>query len=448
MFFFQSCNKFSKSSTWFLLLLLLPVACVKTNDQQFPLGSELIQNNFKISIVDTFSVEMATVQFDSILTSGADTMLIGQYTDDRLGYVKAQSYFRLQSPSTYTTSSNDVFDSLTLKLRLNGYYYGDTNITQKFIVYRLAESLTLSAGTYHYNIDTIHSYYENPLGFINFRPHPKEKLDIEIPLNPELGALLFQQILDKKANLTINDTFINYFKGIRIISTGSKNASVLGISDTSVMMRIYGHENGLEKKDFVFDFKLETGDTHFSQITYDRTGTSLKDLKIQEKSIPSALASEEVYLQGGTGLSASARFPTLGKILEIEKVTILKAELILKPVEATYINSQLSGIINYYAINKKNQILGSSTGTNSQTAGAGTLILTDPIYNENTNYSMDITSYILDQLGGKYYDPGKSGLLFIYKTPSYTSGVTRIVLGGGKHPTKKALLKLYLLRYE
>jgi hypothetical protein len=132
----------------------------------------------------------------------------------------------------------------------------------------------------------------------------------------------------------------------------------------------------------------------------------------------------------------------------MEKVTVLKAELILKPVEATYINSQLSAIINYYAINKKNQIVGSYTGSNSQTAGMGTLVLTDPIYNENTNYSIDITSYILDQLAGKYYEPGKSGLLFIYKTPSYASGVTRIVLGGGRHSTQKARLKLYLLRYE
>ena len=117
-------------------------------------------------------------------------------------------------------------------------------------------------------------------------------------------------------------------------------------------------------------------------------------------------------------------------------------------MHATYVNSQLSGIIDYYSINKKNQILGSYSGTNFQAAGTGTLILSDPIYNENTNYIINITSYILNQLAGKYYEPGKSGLLFTYQTPSYGSGVNRIVLGGGKHPTQKARLKLYLLRYE
>lgn len=420
----------------------------KNQDLQFSGGKNLIKSDMQISIIDTFSLNMSTVQIDSLVTTGRDTLLVGQYVDDRLGKVEAQSYFRVLLPSL-NADSKDVFDSMTLIMKPNGYYYGDTTLTQQLTVYRLAEGLNLAAGEDFYNTSSRMAYLENPLGVINFKPQPKNNTKIEIKLDQSLGQMLFDMMVEKNINLTNIDNFLEFFKGILVMPTGNPQGAVVGytMSDSVLLMRMYAHANLEERVNKHFDFTAETGTYHFSRITHDRTGTKLSGLVSQDKSVPSAETDHEVYLQGGTGLVPALKIPYLGKILELDNTVILKAELILKPVINTYNHSLMPVTISYFSSNTENQLIRAYADPNTGAVLYGGLMLTDPVYDEGTYYRFDITPFVKEQLANNYYT-GKTGLMFFYRTPTFSTSVNRLVLGDGNHPTQKAMLKLYLLHYE
>ncbi len=445
-------SKVYRSFTQFMVLIMvagLVFSCSnKTQDLQFSGGKDLIKSEMQISIIDTFSLSMSTVQIDSLVTTGRDTILMGQYTDDRLGKVQAQSYFRVLLPSA-TVGSKDVFDSLTLILKPNGYYYGDTNVTQQLTVYQLAEGLTLASGEEYYNTSSLMAYLENPLGVINFKPQPKSHSKIEIRLNQSLGQTLFDLMLEKNENLTSIDKFLEYFKGLLVMPTGGPQGAIVGyeMSDSVLTIRMYAHTNLEEQVTKHFDFAAETGTYHFTRITHDRSGTNLSGLVSQDKSIPSTLTNHEVYLQGGTGLVPALKIPNLGKVLELDHTVILRAELLLKPVINTYNRSLMPITIGYYSCNNENQLIRTYIDPSTGATLYGALMYTDPVYNEGTYYIFNITPFVKEQLANNYYT-GKTGLMFFYLTPNFNSSVNRLVLGDGEHPTQKAQLKLYLLHYE
>ena len=75
----------------FIALGILFNACDE-NPQQFKLGEEFIDSQTQLNVIDTFSVKLSTVIYDTIVTSGTENILVGNYRDDVFGKIKSNSY--------------------------------------------------------------------------------------------------------------------------------------------------------------------------------------------------------------------------------------------------------------------------------------------------------------------------------------------------------------------
>jgi hypothetical protein len=435
---------------FFSIISVLAVSCQKdSNLTKFEIGNNLINNDLKISVCDTFSINLSTVQFDSIGTSGTDSVLVGRMTDDRLGKILSKCYFRVSKPSSVTIQDDDIYDSISLLVQLNGYSNGDTLKRQNWSIYRLSEEIKTKDNGYLFN----NSSFKHDLvaiGTTNFKVYPSRKEKINIHMDHDLGKTLFDMVLDGDGVFESDDHFYNYFKGIVIEPSDPNMNTLLGISvqDTSVIMRVYAHRNGEVRTSLQLDFNIETTTYPFSQIVADRSNTKLVGLVNQRNCLSSTITNNEAYIQGGTGLMTRVDIPGLAKILEIENSVLMKAELILFPVVNSYEIARLPSELIFAKENKLNQIEYRYINSAGDGYLYGSLSIGDDLYNENTFYSIDITKYVKDELSDNYFEPGKSGLLLYYSAPGYLVTSNRIVLGDFYRKNQKAKLKLSFISYN
>ena len=133
-----------KNIVFLLLFLTLFTSCQTDNlDGDFVVGSDYLSVNNKVLLIDTLTVNVSTINFDSLVTSNQSRILIGNYTDPILGKVKSESYFEL-TPLTYNLGSssdtetiNYAFDSIAMILKYDRYYYGDTTKVQTINIHQL-----------------------------------------------------------------------------------------------------------------------------------------------------------------------------------------------------------------------------------------------------------------------------------------------------------------------
>ena len=76
-----------------ILLFFFSCSCNK-EEAEFSFGQEFIESQTRLSLIDTFTVESATVIFDSIPTSGSGTILVGSHIDDIFGKAISESYLK------------------------------------------------------------------------------------------------------------------------------------------------------------------------------------------------------------------------------------------------------------------------------------------------------------------------------------------------------------------
>ena len=110
---------------YLLFMLFLSASCEK---QSLDFNSSFIDNTItNLVLVDSSTVEIATVYVDSFVSSNTNTILAGKYKDEQFGTVSSQSFLQMGLPSaTYDIPNGAVFDSLEVILKLNKTFYGDT----------------------------------------------------------------------------------------------------------------------------------------------------------------------------------------------------------------------------------------------------------------------------------------------------------------------------------
>jgi hypothetical protein len=176
----------------YILLLLLFVtvftSCQTDNAEgDFVVGSDYLSLSNKVIMIDTLTVNVSTINFDSLATSNKSRILIGNYTDPILGKVKSESYFKL-TPDSYTlgTSSSDtqtvtyVYDSIAVILRYDRYYYGDTTKTQTINIHQLTQKVKPNTDDNSFYNNSTLTYDSNSIGTRTFHPKPIGKDSINI----------------------------------------------------------------------------------------------------------------------------------------------------------------------------------------------------------------------------------------------------------------------------
>lgn len=428
-----------------LLWAILQLSCKEQDlsDEAFSIGNELMDSHTQLGYIDTLSVKLSTVIMDSVRTSNTGRMLVGQYTDGDFGTINSSSYFQVTVPFA-TVGTNATFDSLTLVLTYDGYYYGDTLKEQTMYVYPVADWPEENDDVYYYNTSKV-KVETNLLGQKTFQPRISKET-LEIRLSDSLGVDLFQKMVDKE--LSSQASFLEDFPGIALISK-CEGGAIMGysIEDSSSYMKMYFHQTLAEKEERTAIFEPVNTNIQFNHIETDRTGTALESWNRQRVPIPSSQTNNRVFVQGATGVLTRIEFPTLQYFIELGvQGSLLKAELIFIPIKGTYDNLKIPENTVLYQTDKYSALGTEVYDTDNEVVQLGETHV-DNQYHESTFISFDISKYFRYDFLDQYYDQDNGFLLGIL-APDYYSNLDRLVLATQDVANYKPLLRVYYILYD
>lgn len=435
-----------------LFFLITMLSCgTDTDAGEFVVGSDYLALSNKVVLIDTVTVEMSTINFDSLVTSSQSRILIGSYDDPVFGKVKSNSYFQL-TPSTYslnnggsdTETTNYVFDSIAMILKYDNYYYGDTTKVQTFDIHRLTQRVKPNSEDDSFYNNSVLNYSDESIGTISYKPRPTEKDSITVKMNDEFGAAIFQKL--KKREITDFDSFSEYLKGLVLVSSTSNSSSVVGFKGGTCKVRLYysKYQADTEETPYVVDFTISDASKQFNSISLDKTGTLLQNLPISSSKLSSSLTNRQGFIQSGTGVACRIDFPNIKQLKYIsDKGAIVNAELLLKPVNNSYSEQYpLADSLKVYIADNLNRISGSLQNT-AGTYVYGTLNKKSDEFNESVGYIIPIGGFLQEEMW-KQSDSRSSLILTL---PGISKAVNRIVLGDQKHTDNKIQLKIYYISY-
>lgn len=443
-----------KKMLWVFIIILGCIACDSdVLDEISETGTGVMQINDKIVMLDTLSVRVSTINFDSLQTSSTSRLLIGGYTDPIYGKVRSQSYFefsptslKLGSSDSDTYTPNYVFDSIVLILKNDRYYYGDTTQLQRLQVFKLTQKVKSPAETTtaFYNTNTL-NYDPSAIGNKSFYPRPKENDSLSIRLNDTFG----QDVFLKLKNFEFGDInqFHDYFKGLVIQADESLlPASVCGYNTSSVLRLYYSiNDDSDENDNLTKDFAITDVAKQFNRISLDRTGTVLQNLPNSNSYLNSTLTNNAAFIQSGTGLACRIDFPYLKSLYSIDhKGIIVDAKLILKPIRTSH-NKQypLKDSLRIYSadhLNRINSKLYTATGDDL----LGQLNDVSNEFGDNVYYTFSIGTFLNKELS----KDGNNPYSLIITLPDYQKTVNRIAIGGQNNSEDRIILKVYYLPYK
>lgn len=435
----------------FFFLVTILSCGTDTDAGEFVVGADYLALSNKVILIDTVTVEMSTINFDSLVTSSQSRILIGNYDDPVFGKVKSNSYFQLASSSytlnnggSDTETTNYVFDSIAMILKYDNYYYGDTTKVQTFDIHRLTQKVKPNSEDDSFYNNSVLSYSDESIGTISYRPRPIEKDSITIKMNDAFGAALFQKL--KRREITDFDSFSEYLKGLVLVSSTSSSSSVIGFQAATSKIRLYYSKNqaGTEDTSYIIDFTISEASKQFNSISLDKTGTLLQNLPIASSKLSSSITDRQGFIQSGTGVACRIDFPNIKQLKYIsDKGAIVSAELLLKPVSNSFSEQYpLADSLKVYVADNLNRISG-SLENNSGTYVYGALNKKSDEFNENLGYVIPIGNFLQKEMWKK--SDSRSSL--ILTLPVIYKAVNRIVLGDQKHPDNKIQLKIYYTSY-
>jgi hypothetical protein len=428
----------------FIILMLAGgffTSCQKTKIQ---FGEAYVDNSYSnIILVDTLTPQLSTVYTDSVSTSASGKILVGSYVDNSFGKITAKSFFEVSPPAVADISTSASFDSLELIIRPDKSYYGDTTFATKLSVYQLTNNLTFPLYQTQFYNNTDFAVNSTPLGSFDALIYPSHTDSVAIRLSDAKGQELFNLYRAKDASMQSTTNFLNYFKGLQISPSPAGMHAVYGFNDSAIM-RLHYHVTGVFTESKYLDFSFyNTDNTQFNQVKSDRTGTPLAVFNSTHKEVSSTATNGEAYLQYITGFIPKIKFPSIRTLLlRPDYVKILKADLIIHTLNNSY-NGYMPLPPKLYAVttdlsNTFQSVLSNKADGSYQT---GNLVL-DPIYQENTAYTYDVTAYLQQQIQLTANNNG-NGLLLTAPSPATISTFNRLVIGDKQNPKGSIQLKLY-----
>lgn len=441
---------------WIFFLLISFVSCKKDGNISLYNSNDTIG----AEITDSITVHTATYQLDPLPSNGKGIMLVGEIDDAATGKMALSSYFRIGNSgiSSVTLPEDAVFDSLSLALPYQGYYYGDTTLNQQVSVHRVTEDIELidesnaweedekpvfaSGSTLFTN--SKFAYEPNALGSVSFHPKPNTKEDtVFISMNQAFGQDLWQKIKDANSQVTNADEFLEYIKGFSLVSV-NKSGVVIGFATDSITMDLhYSYTRSGDGKVVQGKLQLKVDDINyqFNSINIDRSASLLKALPATVKGeISSAETDHQVMLQGISGLVTKIQFPYLHEFVNRNDVVINKAELIIETPPTTHEPYTPPSSLNIMLANQygvPTSLLTASYETTTQTAylqddqsgGTG-----------NGKYIFNLLEYVSNYR--KAVEDTKSSLYLSIPVSDLLTKVDRLIIGSnGETP----LIKLRIL---
>ena len=437
-----------------VILLTAAINGSCTRQDEFTIGKDFIDSQTRLMVIDTFKVDLSTIILDSVRSSASQLILAGNYNDNNFGSVKCESYFDLAYETFRDIEDRAVYDSAKIILPYSGFVYGDTLSPMTLHAHLLTEKIATYNDGYLYTTSSF-DYEAEPRGSVTFYPSPATKTDsaVFIPVN-ELGEELFNKIRDKDPDVTSEEWFLDYLKGFMITPGSDVNNAVIGIdaAEGKVVLKIYYHLRLQDPEKKEITVKMGLSNKQFNHIDLDLSGTLLDNIKSSGNRKNSAFTGNMAFMQGLTGLMAKVQFPSLQDIFLNTDWKILKAELVIEPVKYSFEQFALPEKLYIYEtdrVNRINAILRDENGNSlsslkdQNNSPMAAILQYDEMYPEDTKYTFDVTSYLIRELSGKYFEY-KRGLHISLDQDFYRKTLERVVFEG-KNP--RVRLKLYYLTY-
>lgn len=309
--------------------------------------------DISVTRIDSFTVYASSYQMNYLPSANTGAVLIGKTQYDGLGSIKSTAYFQITFESfIHSLPTGAQFESANIyfKPTAEKYYYGDTTQNQTFYIHKLSQTLTTEnilgdidnyKAPFYVSGPTIFNYkkfnYENtPIGNGTFKPFVNSVDSFSIDLDYNFGKDLFDKIVSNEYEVSTNDAFQEYLKGI-VVVPDENNTAILGLNDTVYININYSYIGSDGFK--VYDKKVLSTATvsyRYNNIEYDRTGTLFATLNETNNVLPAQATNNNLYVQSGTGLATKISIPSLNQFMENENIGINKAELIIETESVNY----------------------------------------------------------------------------------------------------------------
>jgi len=398
-------------------------------------------------LLDTVSITMRTVQMDSVITSGTGVALVGGYNDPFFGRVDAGSYFRVALPTDKTVPDRAVYDSIEIIMKPTGYYYGDTTRPQRIVVHQLTKELTLPQDFKAFYSHQFFPIQAASLGDKQLEILPTSGKLVRFRLDDTKGREMFELLRTKAEQVSSEDLFLEYMKGLSI--RGNNNSAALGFQakDSSLFIRLHYHVTTTEVQEKYFDFLLTRPDLQFNEIKKDRTGTPLAALTPGANGLLSSATGKQAFLQSLTGTATRMDFYSLPELVKLGRYgRIMRAQLVLKPVNGTYKDYALPPRVTICLADYKNVVAPGDTVPNRNSAIQYGDMVVDKLNPLNTSYTYDVTAYCKAVIASDVYS--YRGLMLVPPSGDYRTQLNRLIIGDGKNADYRAQLKIYYLLYQ
>lgn len=405
------------------------------------IGGQFLNQEGRLSLVDTFSVNLSTFTSDSVVTSGQKIALAGITNDPVFGKTTSKSYMVFGFPSVSQVSDDAVLDSLVLALTYTGYYYGDTLQKLNLGVHRLTEAVELDENTEALYNSSSFSYESEPLGSISLFPRPASIDKITIQISNQLGND-FLDIFKKNSDKVKDDeSFIEFFKGIVLVPSSAGSIVGFDVNDTTLFLKLYYHipsELGQDSKEI--EFIPSTTSIQFNQITTSRANTPISKLGIAPTSANAT--GNCSFVQGCTSVITRVDIPFLNDFIQSHKnLEILRADLVIQPTLGQKVDDLPENFSIYYS-NSHCEFVKELTSTSGATLDGNLQI--DYVFPENTTYTWDVTSYVKQVISDNATKI--EGLLIVPN--DYHTTFDRVMFSNQTKSSYRTKLKLYTASYE
>ena len=426
------------------LLLLAGIVLSACQSGDLNVGQSVIKpQELLIQSIDSVSVKTSTVlRPDSFVTTNDADIVLGYWKDAQAGKLSARTFTSLDyTGNSLASQTNLVLDSLFLELNYS-FAYGDTTSLFNVSVHRLTKPL--NPGQLYYSTSTA-PYEAKPLAQTTVAPQPKTlSRQVRLRMPADLATTLYNKLVNSE--IIDGTTLADFLPGFVFQSTSTSNAFV-GFSATTSGLRLYYHATDINQTASTVLFPITN--THFSQLTPDRSGTVLNALQQKSDAVDSRQTDNTTFVALGAGLQTRVEFPYLSQFARPDQfVGINSALLVIGPVRRDLTdNTPPPSQLTLYSTNTVNEIVGSVPGgSTGASAASGSYVYDGSELTLTDTYTIDLTQYISQILKGKIVNQPLILTLPSTSTGQYSlrSLIQRVTLGGPQRQNDQIKLKLFI----
>ncbi len=444
----------AKMAYKYLVCAILVAGAAACDKEGFNYSNEVETSGTEYLVTDSITMNVSTAYIDSIPTSDQSVALVGTAVDPYFGTISSSTYFRVKA-LTSSTNLEDlaIYDSLVLVVHPKTYYYGDTTGSQHWEVYKVTQAIEKTTGTSYYYSNMSFATDPTPIGSLQIA-HIRPTLDsvYGIKIDDAIGQDFFNKVNNKLPTITQQAQFDQWFPGL-CIRPGANSKVITPLrADDSLSLRLYYHVNSSTYEWKSVDFAMYDATSQFNHVDFTRpSGSALANLTpnsdLSTNKLLAENANNQTYVQPLTNLVTRIDFPYLRQFSNTAKFyKIMRATLSVKPVITTYVYPyELPSKLTLVRLNHGNAVTDSVTNPSTGAVQTGSLV-TDYVYNLGTEYTYDVTNYVINEITSTDNTTRALGLM----TPGAT-GLThfdRLVLGGPYHKSNPIELKVYYLLYK